>query len=148
MANTREDLQTAYGAPTAETQGKLLVFKKDQAEYHVDLNAEVGRASLISQLPPSGRLWSQDEAMTEVRKLFPKDVQTRSTQPEGNQQFVIERFSSPSLAQALPAGVWRERGGQPGDFLAIYEKDSQGRITRIVIGAGSDPALLLKRAGE
>ena len=85
--------------------------------------------------------------MAEARKLLPKDAQPPNLPPEGNDRFVVERYTSQSLTQALPANVFTANNGQPGQFLAVYVKDSpQGnRITRIILGPGNDPQALVNQ---
>lgn len=56
--------------------------------------------------------------------------------PEGNSQFVVERFESETLARAL--------GIPSGEFSVIYTKDVQGTITRIIVGLGDDVDALLE----
>ena len=63
--------------------------------------------------------------------------------PEGNTQFVVERYVSQKLAQALPPEVFSPGGGQPGSFLIVYEKDPTGKISRWVLGPGNDPNALI-----
>ena len=83
--------------------------------------------------------------MAEARKLLPKDAQPPNPPPEGNERFVVERFTSQSLAQALPADAFAANKGQPGQFMAVYVRDTQqqARITRIIIGPGNDPQSLI-----
>ena len=111
-----------------------------------------GRAALTLELPqpnarPTVQPWTLEQAMTEARKLLPKDAQPPNPQPEGSDQFVVERFTSQALGQALPAQVFAANNGQTGQFMVVYVKDatSGGRITRIIIGAGNDPQALLNQ---
>jgi hypothetical protein len=107
-----------------------------------------GRAVLIVELPQqTAPPWTQEQALTEGHKLLPKDAQPPNAQPEGNDQFLVERYTSQTLAQALPAQVFTANKGQPGQFLAVYVKDSpQGsRITRIILGPGNDPQALVSQ---
>jgi len=71
---------------------------------------------------------SFDVAVRESRKLFPTDARPRADAPEGNSRFIVERFSSPSLAQALGSD----------EFSVIYTRDPRGTITSIVLGLGDD----------
>ncbi|HET6315025.1 MAG TPA: hypothetical protein VFG86_01110 [Chloroflexota bacterium] len=148
LGNTRADLQSAYGAPVGETPDALVVFRKQPLEYHVGLQPDLnGRAALILVVPGQQQPWTTEGAMAEARKLLPKDSQPPSAPAEGNNQFIVQRFASQSLAQALGEDVFRTAQAQPGEFLVVYARDpSSGRITRFVIGVGSDPAALLNRA--
>jgi hypothetical protein len=147
LGNTRADLDAAYGAPAGETPEHLVVYRKNNVEYHVGFVPDSnGRAALIVELPPQGTpSLALDQAMAEVRKVLPKDAQPPNPAPEGNERFVIERYTSQSLAQALPAETFTANKGQPGQFLAVYVRDTQqqARITRIIIGPGNDPQALV-----
>jgi hypothetical protein len=144
IGNTRADLQTALGAPAGETPEHLVVFRKDNLEYHVDLAPDLnGRVTLIVEIPQQPM--TLEAAMAEARKMLPRDVQPPSPQPEGNDQFVAQRFTSQMLAQALGAEPFAAVQAQPGEMLAVYARDAGGRITRIVVGIGSDPSALLNR---
>ena len=149
LGNTRSDLDSTYGPPAGETPDHLVVYRKNNIEYHVgfvpDPNA---RAALIVELPQqNAQAWTQEQALTEGHKLLPKDVQPPNPQPEGTDQFVVERYTSQTLAQALPAQVFTANKGQPGQFLVVYVKDSAqgGRITRIILGPGTDPQALINQ---
>jgi hypothetical protein len=123
------------------------VYRKNNVEYHVGFVPDPnGRAALIVELPPQGaQSFALDQAMAEARKLLPKDAQPPNAQPEGNERFVVERYTSQSLAQALPAETFTANKGQPGQFLAVYVRDAQqqARITRLIIGPGNDPQALI-----
>ncbi len=145
--NTRTDLQSAFGNPTGETPDHLVVFRKDNTEYHVEFVPDLnGRAATIVELPPQGaQPWTQEAAIAEARKLLPRDVQPPNAQPEGNNQFVVQHFTSQSLAQALGSDAFTAVNAQPGEMMAVYARDQSGRITRIIVGIGSDPNALLSR---
>lgn len=150
LGNTRADLDAAYGPPLGETPEHLVVYRKGAFEYHVqfvpDLN---GRASLLVQLPlVASQAQSLDAAETAARALLPRDAQPPNPQPEGNAQFAVQRFTSHSLAAALPAVVFAPGGGAPGQFLGVYARDpsQSGRVSRIVLGPGNDPEALLNAA--
>jgi hypothetical protein len=142
LGNTRADIDAAYGAPTGETPEHLVVYRKNNFEYHVqfvpDLN---GRASLIAvQLVQTNQPLELAQAQAEAHRLLPRDAQPPNPNAEGNPQFVVERYTSQTLTQALsPAG------GQPGQFLIAYARDSSGRITRWVMGPGNDANALLQQ---
>ena len=149
LGNTRSDLDTAYGPPAGETPDHLVVYRKGTAEYHVSFVPDPqGRAAIVVELPGQGQQpWALDAATAEARKLLPRDAQPPTAPQEGNDQFVAERYTSATLAQALPAAAFTSSGGQPGQFMVVYVKDPQpgGRITRIVVGAGNDPQALMTR---
>lgn len=148
LGNTRQDLDAAYGPPAGETPGKLVVYRKDNTEYRVEFTPEPPRDMLLVKVLPQNAPIALDAAIQESRRFFPKDTQPRASGPEGNDQFVVERFLSPTLAQALPAQVFEQRKGQPGEFLAVYTRNQQGQITRVIVGVGNDPSALIQRAGQ
>ena len=149
LGNPRADLDAAYGAAAGETPEHLVVYRKNNFEYHVGFVPDPnGRAALIVELPQANaQPWTLQQAQAEGHKLVPKDAQPPNPPAEGNDQFVVERYTSQALAQALPAQAFTANKGQPGQFLAVYVKDSpQGtRITRIILGPGNDPQALLSQ---
>jgi LPXTG-site transpeptidase (sortase) family protein len=128
LANTRVNLEKAFGQAGGETGGKLVVFRHQGGEIHVHFGPDPPRAQLVAEFlnPPL----SFDAAVREARNLFPTDAQPRTTTPEGNAQFVVERFTSNQLAQALSTAS--------GNFSVIYAKNPAGAITSIVLGVGDD----------
>jgi hypothetical protein len=80
--------------------------------------------------------------------LLPRDAQPPNPRAEGNAQFVVERFTSQSLASALPPEAFG--GAAPGDLMAVYVRDAQqqARIVRIIVGPGDDPQALINAAGR
>ena len=86
--------------------------------------------------------------MAEARKLLPRDAQPPSPAPEGSDAFVVQRFTSPSLLAALGPEVFQATQSPPGQVLVVYARDpaQNGRITRIVVGVGNDPAEMLDRS--
>jgi hypothetical protein len=145
LGNTRADLDAAYGAPVGETPEHLVVYRKNNFEYHANFVPDPnGRAALIVQMPQQqGAALDLAQAQTEAHRLLPRDAQPPNPTPEGNAQFVVERFTSQTLAQALPPETFST--GQPGQFLIVYARDAQGNITRWVLGAGNDPNALLNQ---
>jgi hypothetical protein len=145
LGNTRADIDSAYGPATGQTPDQLVAYRKGNVEYHVAFTPDPPRAWLVAELVPQATQLSFEQAVPEARKLFPRDAQPRANQPEGNAQFVVERFASATLGQAIPADQFQQRGGNPGDFLAVYARDpaQAGRITRIVVGIGDDPNVVL-----
>ena len=105
-----------------------------------------GRAALIAELPqPTAQPVPLEQAQTEAHKLLPKDAQPPNPAPEGNNQFAVERYTSQTLAQALPPEAFSANASSPGQLLAVYVKDAQGRITRWIVGAGNDPNALINQ---
>jgi len=142
LGNTRSDVDAAFGPPTGETPEHLVVYRKNNVEYHVGFVPDInGRAALIVELPQQPL--ALDQAQADAHKLLPKDAQPPNPPAEGNDQFVVERYTSQTLAQALPPEVFTANKGQPGQFLSVYVKDQQGRITRIILGPGNDPNALI-----
>ena len=119
---------------TGETSGKLVVFRQPGREIHVAFTPDPPRAAVVAVLPSTGLAF--DAAVKESRKLFPTDTGPRAVAPEGNPQFVVERFSSPMLGQALGTA----------DFSVIYTRDAKGAITSIVLGLGDDLDALMELA--
>jgi sortase (surface protein transpeptidase) len=128
LGNTRVDLERTFGYATGETSGKLVVFRQPGREEHVRFTADPPRALLVATFLDSSV--SFDAAVAQSRKLFPTDSHPRTSGPEGNSQFIVERFSSANLGQVLD--------GSSGDFTVIYTRDSKGAINGIVLGLGDD----------
>jgi hypothetical protein len=149
LGNTRADFDAAYGPPAGETPEHLIAYRKGNFEYHVGFVPDPnGRAALlvaISQPPANAPPFTIEQAMTEAHKLLPRDAQPPNPPPEANPQFVVERYTSQTLAQALPADVFAANKGQPGQFLVVYVRDpaQSTRITRFIIGPGTDPNALI-----
>jgi hypothetical protein len=151
--NTRADLDAAYGPPAGETPEHLVVYRKSTFEYHVAFVPDPnGRAAVlvgISQ-PPSGQAaqpFTLEQALAEAHRLMPRDALPPNPQQEGNPQFVVERVTSQTLAQALPAEVFTANKGQPGQFMVVYVRDpaQSTRIARFIIGPGTDPNALINQ---
>ncbi|HEY3063634.1 MAG TPA: hypothetical protein VGL99_32075, partial [Chloroflexota bacterium] len=105
------------------------------------------RAALIVEIPPTNPPLTIAMAMTEARKLLPRDAQPPSPPAEGNDQFVVQRFTSQSLLDALGPEPFDARQTPPGQIMVVYARDpaQNTRIARIVVGIGTDPAELLAR---
>ena len=136
LGNTRADLQAAFGPPLGETPAKLVVYRAGGVEYHVEFTPEPSRAVMLVEFPAKGASLSFEAAVHASRRFFPLDTQPRTGGPEGNDQFVVERFSSPSLADAVG----------DSDFVVVYARDRQGTISRIILGVGDDIDALLDRS--
>jgi hypothetical protein len=97
----------------------------------------------------TGAPMTLDAARDVARTLLPNDAQRRTAQPEGNQQFVVERYHSNTLAQALPDGLAREWGGQEGDLIVIYQRSPSDadRIDKIIVAIGDNVDRARQRAG-
>jgi LPXTG-site transpeptidase (sortase) family protein len=138
LGNTRVNLEKAFGYATGETSGNLVVFRQPSAEVHVHFSPDPPRASLVAFIPTSSM--SFEAAVAQARKLFPSDTQPTTGGPEGNPSFIVERFTSNSLAQALSL--------PSGNFSVIYPKDARGGITSIVLAPGDDLDAILKSARQ
>ncbi|MBV9894598.1 MAG: hypothetical protein JO020_10545 [Chloroflexi bacterium] len=138
LGNTRSDIDAAYGAPVGETPNHLVVYRKNNFEYHVQLVPDLnGRAGLVATAPQNGQPIALEQAQADAHRLLPRDAQPPNPTPEGSAQFVAERYTSASLAQALSLNS--------PDFMIVYARDAQGRITRWVLGPGDDPNALLQQ---
>ena len=146
LGNSRSDFDAAYGPPSGETPEHLVVYRKNAFEYHVGFAPDSsGRAALVVLLPQQNQTLTLEQAQAEAHKLLPKDAQPPNQTPEGNNQFAVERYTSQTLAQALPPEAFTANNGQPGQFLLVYVKDQQGRITRVIFGPGNDPNALINQ---
>jgi sortase (surface protein transpeptidase) len=134
MGNTRVSLEKAFGLATGETSGKLVVFRRPDRDLHVLFTPDPPRAALIAVVPTNGMTFQT--AVGESRKLFPEDTRPRASAPEGNPSFVVERFSSLNLGQALGSS----------EFSVIYMRDAKGNITSIILGLGDDFDALIQQA--
>jgi hypothetical protein len=145
LGNTRTDFDSAYGPPAGQRPDRLVVYRKNNFEYDVQFVPDInGRASAVVVRPQQGsQALPLEQAQAEAHKLLPQDAQPPSPTPEGNPQFVVERFTSQTLPAALPPDTVSATSGDPGAFLIVYAKDQQGRITRFVIGPGNDPNALM-----
>lgn len=134
IGNTRVALEKAFGLATGETSGRLVVFRQQGREVHVQFTPDPPRAALVALLLKSPLTF--DAAVSESRKLFPSDARPRLAAPEGNTQFVVERFASASLEQALGSG----------DFSVIYLRDARGAVTTVIFGLGDDLDALIAQS--
>ena len=105
LGNTRQNLDATYGAAVGQTPQNLVVYRKNNLEYHVELVPDLnGRAALIAVLPQqTAQLPTLPQAQSQAHALLPRDAQPPNPTPEGSDQFVVERYTSQSLGQALPA---------------------------------------------
>jgi len=134
IGNTRTDIGKSLGPALGETAGKLVVFRQPQRAYHVHFTPDPQRAAMVVILPASRMPF--DAAVREARRFFPRDTEPRVDAPEGNPQFIVERFASTTLGRALAT--------DSGDFSVIYTRDATGQITKIVLGLGDDVDELLE----
>jgi LPXTG-site transpeptidase (sortase) family protein len=146
LGNTDADLAKAFGAPVGEASGGLVVYHANSVEYRAAFtdttDPPARRAAMIGRVP--ARPMSLDDARKEAQALLPKDAVRRGSAPEGNSKFVVERYTSPSLADAIPPQGYAEGESDPGDFLVVYTRMPDGRITDIVVGLGNDAEGLLR----
>ena len=136
IGNTRPDLERAFGFATGETSGKLVVFRQPGREVHVSFTPDPPRAELIAVTYQTPLTF--DAAVADSRKLLPSDTQPRDTGPEGNSEFVVERFTSLHLATVL--------GLDSDNFSVVYTKDAKGAITSVVLSPGDDVQQILTNA--
>ena len=134
IGNSRVNLEKAFGLATGETSGKLVVFRQTDRELHVAFTPDPPRAAFVVEIPSADLAF--DAAVKESRKLFPSDTRPRAAAPEGNPQFVVERFTSATLGQALGNS----------DFSVIYTRGPKGTITSIVLGLGDDFETLIEKS--
>jgi hypothetical protein len=150
LANSRTSFDGAYGAPTGETPSRLVVYQRNQREYQVLFSPEPPRGVLVSVRPMPGVPPMSLEAARDIaRTLLPNDAQPRTSQPEGNQQFIVERYRSATLAQAIPEGLAREWGGQEGDLVVVYLRSSTNpeQIDRVIVAIGDNVDRARQRGG-
>lgn len=147
LGNTRQNLDATYGAAVGQTPQDLVVYRKNNLEYHVDLVPDLnGRAALIAVLPQqTAQLATLPQAQSQAHTLLPRDAQPNPT-PEGNEQFVVERYTSESLGEALPPPT-SGSVAQPAQLMIVYVKDPSGNISRWIVGTGNDPSVLLSQGG-
>jgi LPXTG-site transpeptidase (sortase) family protein len=157
LGNTDADLASAFGPPVGESSPGLAVYRKPSGTATATSNNEpraqladfdqpappARRALLVAQVPPADAPLTFDAAVRLSRSYSPKDAQPRTAAPEGNQRFVVERFTSPDLAATLPPEWFTDRQGQPGDFIVVYLRRSDGRIALVIVGIGDDAERLL-----
>jgi hypothetical protein len=146
----RGDFDSDYGPPTGETPDHLVAYRRNPFDYYVSFTPDAnGRAAVIVQQPQSSatRL-TIEQAMAEARKLLPKDAQPPKPRAEGNDHFVVERFTSQSLAQALPSKAFTANNGMPGQLLVVYLRDAvhEDLFTGLIVGPGNDPGTLINQA--
>ena len=130
----RAAVERLLGAPLGETPGKLVVYRAGSIEYHVRYTADPPRAELIGLDPLGGASdLSIPTVVEQVHAQLPTDASPRARGPEGNASQVVERLASAALANAL---------GRPTDdgrnFIAVYARDAQGKVTRAVVAAADD----------
>jgi hypothetical protein len=139
LGNSRDDVQAALGSPLGETPGKLVVFRQPGREVHVHFTPDPPRAAMLVSIPNAGTRLTFGAAVAESRRFFPSDTQPRVVAPEGNSQFIVERFQSPTLARALGLPV--------AEFSVVYIRDPpSGSIVRTIIGLGDDVDALIEAA--
>jgi hypothetical protein len=142
LGNSRVDVERAYGVVTGETRTLLEARRRaDGSTFNVGFSTEPERARVVVQVLPPERRLPFEAAVLEARKLMPTDSEPRAAYPEGNPQYVVERFSSPALGRAMGP----IEGAPNGEYDVVYEKDAQGRVARIVLGQGTDVDALRAR---
>jgi LPXTG-site transpeptidase (sortase) family protein len=145
LGNTDADLVKAFGSPVGEANGGLAVYRNWGAEYRAaftDTPDGSGRRAVMVARTPSGAS-SLDQAHKDAQALLPRDAVARGS-PEGNPRYVVERYTSPSLGATLPPQGYAEGESDPGDFLVVYPRQPDGKITGIIVGIGNDADGLLR----
>ena len=114
---TRSDLDSAYGVPAGETPEHLIVYRKNNVEYHVGFVPDpTGRAALIVELPPQGaQSFALDQAMAEARKLLPKDAQPPNPPPN----WPDHRLRAPEAQNGPYWAVGRDHATVPARWWMI-----------------------------
>jgi len=175
LGNTDADLAAAWGPPSGESATRLAVYRartgtniERRAQLAdappspapalaatpagstapISAGAPARRAVLVADVPPAYAPLTFDAAVALSRSLLPNDAQPRGHGPDGNPRFVVERFSSPNLAAALPADAFTAQHGQPGDLLVVYARRPDGRIAYLVVGIGDDAEALMSRLSD
>jgi LPXTG-site transpeptidase (sortase) family protein len=138
LGNTRGDLSTALGTQVGQTQAGLEQFRQGEREYRVLFSPDSGRAVMLVESPLQGVRLTLDVAMQDARRLLPRDVSPQASGPEGNPQFVVERFSSAALEDALGRG----------DISAVYVRGPQNSISSVVLGLGDDYGALIDQSRQ
>jgi hypothetical protein len=148
LGNTDADLARAFGGPVGMSRSNLAVYRRDGIERQAQL-VDAGsapqerRAALVVERARADTPFSMDEAMRRARGLLPRDAQPRSATPDGNGRFMVEYFASEALERALPPDLFTERNAQPGEFMVIYLRRPDGRISDILLSVGNDPSAAL-----
>jgi len=103
LGNTDADLVAAFGPPVGESANRLAVYRVGHRAQLADVPGESARrAVLVADVPPSDGPLTFDAAVTRSRGLLPNDAQPRAHGPEGNQRFIVERFTSPPWRRRCP----------------------------------------------
>jgi hypothetical protein len=141
---TGKEWREIWGDPDAEPKGKYWKFEYKRFGvvarllYLEDNQHEVGFD--VSPAAPIAR----DHLMPNVERFLPKDTQFVEEYPRpsgpgtvviSNSQWLAERFlalEDPVISDWFP-------GGNPGDIIAIYQKNESGDVENVVIGMGNNP---------
>lgn len=148
LGNTDLDLASTYGSPVGEALGGLAVYHSHGAEYRAAFadtpDPPARRALMVARVPASGTSFSLEEARKIAAPMLPTDARSRGAGPEGNTRFVVERYTSEQLATTLPPQGYAEGQSDPGDFLVVYARQPDGRITDVIVGVGDNADDLLR----
>jgi hypothetical protein len=150
LGNTRADFEAAYGPPIGETPNHFVVYHKTTFEYHVSFVPDAnGRAALLVAISQS-QPFTLEQAMAAAHGLLPRDAQPPNPPPQASPEYVAERYTSQLLAQALGTEVFTASKSQPGEVLAVYVRDpaQAERITRFIVGPGTDPNALITQGSS
>jgi hypothetical protein len=140
LGNTDADLVDTFGAPVGESATRLAVYRRNGVEHQAQLlevpTEPTRRAAVVVERAQS---LTYGQAVQRARGLLPRDAQPRSAGPEGNAQFIVERFSSALLAATLPAEWFAAAQGERGDVVVVYNRRPDGAISDVLVGVGNDP---------
>ena len=110
----------------------------------------VGASTTCDSLPihRAPRCWSSSRMArpaTDVRcrrarlaSVLSVRCSSSAVEPEGNAEFVVERFESPTLEEAVDSL----------EFSVIYLRDRQGLISHVILGLGGDVDALIDAASQ
>jgi hypothetical protein len=133
LGATRAEVESALGAPVAESHPGLFSYDRGQLEYRVRFDAPGGHAQTISMAALSGQPMPLLEAVQAARRLYPADAHARAAAPESVGDAIVERLSSALLARRLGSPA-------PTDFVAAYARTTNGSIARVTLTLGNTVA--------
>jgi sortase (surface protein transpeptidase) len=143
LGNTDTDLARAFGGPVGMSRSNLAVYRRDGIEHQAQLldtgPGQPRRAAVVVERARSDAPFSMDEALRRAHALLPRDARPRAAAPDGNGRFVVEYFASDALDHALAADL----PTGPGEFIIVYARRPDGRVTDILLSIGNDPAAAL-----
>lgn len=136
-----EDTNRSAVSPTYEYEGKMLYVDY----YNPPSLFPDGIVQRIERNYDEGDAVPLDNARAEAAHFFPSDAQLIKTyeQPARHDMRMVDLYMSPSLANHIPPTRYRFDdpwiGGEPGNFIAVYVRNDDGRIRWWYIETGSVP---------